>query len=104
HPCQMSRRLQVGPRTNSHQHQAKSSRYTRTHGENQGLSQLSGAGGLQIGAEDLNKLIGIHSPFSSLIRNANAFRPRCTATFRADPHMPHRAAASLTLSPSSLTY
>ena len=43
-------------------------------------------------------------PLSCLIRSANAFKPRCTATFMADSDIPLRAAASLTLKPSSFTY
>jgi hypothetical protein len=55
-------------------------------------------------AERVDKAVRVQVPLSCLIRSASAFKPRCTATFTADSDIPLRAAASLTLSPSSFTY
>src|SRR5205807_2428260 len=54
-------------------------------------------------AEQLDKPVGFHGRPCLPIRSASFLNPRCTVTLTADSDMPERAAASLTLSPSSLT-
>src|SRR5579862_1546671 len=100
----MCGRLEILARTEGGQHQEKRRRCTRHHRHDQHLSQLIAIHGLQVGAEDVDELIRVHASLSLRICDANAFSPRCTATFTADSDMPQRVAVSLTLSPSSFTY
>ena len=59
---------------------------------------------IRLALRKFNQAVGVYVSLFSLIRRANAFNPRCTATFTADLDIPVRTAASLTLNPSSFTY
>src|SRR5215471_176433 len=91
------------PQTDRRQHQTKSSYSANEKGEDQRPLKVPALDGLNVRAEQVNELVSFHDPASLLIRRAKALRPLCTDTFTADSDIPDRAAASLTLSPSSFT-
>src|SRR6266852_7191642 len=92
------------PETDGCQHQAEGGSSAYDKGPNQRFPEPSLLDGLHVCAEHVDQLVSFHDGFSSRIRRARAFKPRCTDTFTADSDIPDRAAASLTLNPSSFTY
>jgi len=67
------------------------------------LRKLSAFHRLDVGAEHVDEFVGLHEWLLSRTRRDQALKPRCPDTLMADCDIPVRAAASLTLSPSSLT-
>src|SRR5262249_222321 len=94
----------VGRYAEYRQHQAEG--HDRATGQRryEQVAQLSAPNRLQVRAEHLDELLGLHERLLCLTRPEGALRPGCTETLVGDCDMPDRAAASRTLSPSSFTY
>lgn len=95
---------QVRPETDRNQHQAEGSPAADHERQSERPANRSAPHGLDIRAQQIDELACLHVGLPLLIGSPSAFMPRCTDTLMADSDMPDRAAASLTLSPSSFTY
>jgi len=91
------------PQTDRREHHTKGGYSANEKSIDERLLKVPALYGLNVRAEQVNELVSFHDPASLPIRRAKALRPLCTDTFTADSDIPDRAAASLTLSPSSFT-
>src|SRR5260370_3027897 len=93
----------VGRQAENCQHQTGSGCRRGGQRNHQSITQVSAFDGLEVRAKHVDELVGLHERLIWVARSDKALRPRCTDTLMADSDMPDRAAASPTLSPSSLT-